>query len=418
MPCQSGKTRQMIRAISMSHQRARDASSDIPIPIIISTNHSQLTIQTAVRLHSNLGDRYKVFVLNSANPFRPTHLFTSQPIVYNPPMHALNVYIERYQQTTHVGLLPPLILALSNNNQVKKIYELIESIGENAEVYFDEADITYTLYREQWSSYIPRVKAVYMITATPQRLHEYEELKETIEPFVIEHTKDFYNLYMNHLDTDAVVYHANPDPMATFDSNMFIYKTIQRNYQHFARPLRDGKYRRVIAISSMFIADHDEIASMIIEDFGFNVLTVNSLGVVLQRTTGKKEIFPVKRELSDVLASIDELPYVRNKALVIIGNRRIDRGVTFQNPGKGFLVRDIIISPSIKKDNVARMVQVLGRIAGYIKGALIDKDDKVHIFLTEANSKNDTKDDTTPETTSEKPKKKKGTKKETKTRKP
>jgi hypothetical protein len=167
----------------------------------------------------------------------------------------------------------------------------------------------------------------------------------------------------------------------------------------------------MIAISSMFIADHDEIASMIIEDFGFNVLTVNSLGVVLQRTTGEKEVFPVKRELSDVLASIDELPYVRNKALVIIGNRRIDRGVTFQNPAKGFLVRDIIISPSIKKDNVARMVQVLGRIAGYIKEALIDKDDKVHIFLTKANSKDDPTKETTPEkpdeTTSEKPKKKK-----------
>jgi hypothetical protein len=300
---------------------------------------------------------------------------------------------------------------LSNNNQVKKVYELIESIGENAEVYFDEADITYTLYREQWSSYIARVRAMYMITATPQRLHEFEELKETIEPFAVEHTKDFYNLYLNHLDTDAVVYHANPDPMATFDSNMFIYKTIQRNYQHFARPLSDGTYRRMIAISSMFIADHDEIASMIIEDFGFNVLTVNSLGVVLQRTTGEKEVFPVKRELSDVLASIDELPYVRNKALVIIGNRRIDRGVTFQNPAKGFLVRDIIISPSIKKDNVARMVQVLGRIAGYIKEALIDKDDKVHIFLTKANSKDDPTKETTPEkpdeTTSEKPKKKK-----------
>lgn len=380
----------MIRAIRQFYDDATSKRQRPHIPIVLSTNHSQLTIQTAMRLQKSLGGIYKVFVLNSMNPFRPTHLFKKDTIVYNPSVEVVTAYLDRFLGKSNVGILPPLILALSNNNQVKKVSDIIETIdGAQYEypfdVYFDEADVTYTQYRDEWVSYMYRAKNMVFVTATPQKLMEYDEIKETIEPYAVEHDAAFYDLYVNHLQTESVVYHANPDPMATFDANMFVYMTIQRNRRHFAERLGDGSYRRIIAVTSQFVADHEELARMIIEDFGFNVLTVNGSGVVLHRDSKDAKVFPVKSEFSEVLATIDQIPDVRDKPLVIVGNRRIDRGVTFQNPTKKFLVRDIIVSPGIKATNIPRMVQVLGRIAGYIKKALLDKHDKINIFLAEAN---------------------------------
>jgi len=384
LPCQSGKTRQMIRAI----QRNYDESEKRPIPIVLSTNHSQLTIQTAMRLHKSLGSIYKIFVLNSMNPYRTTHLFKKDTIVYNPPTNAMTAYIDRFVDPMYPNILPPIILALSNNNQVEKVCSLIETIDSDYDypfdMYFDEADVTYSQYRTEWNSYMYRANNMILITATPQKLMEFDEIKESVQPYPVEYDKAFYDLYLNHLDNDAVIYHANPDPMATFDANMFIYKTIQRNYHHFADKLDDGSYRRILAVTSHRVVDHEELAAMIIEDYGFNVLTVNGEGVILHRSEKNKKVYPVKKEFSEVLASINGEADVKDKPLVIVGNRRIDRGVTFQNPSKEFLVRDIIISPGIKSNNIPRMVQVLGRIAGYIKGALINKDDKINIFLTES----------------------------------
>lgn len=379
LPCQSGKTRQMIRAIRIAYQQNTNRPS---IPFIITTNHSQLTLQTASRLHQSLYTKYKLFVLNSSHPYHPNQLFYKERVVYNPQIDVVMNYLERFH-TKPDSLLPPMFISLSNTNQLKKVFSFIDyfndSISYPVDVYFDEADITYLTFRDDWIPYLYRTNSITLITATPQRLlqSDIDEIP-LFQPYPVKHTKEFETLYMNHLDNELVEYCTTP--ALIIEPNSFILDVLRTNFRHFSAPLPNGKFRKIIAISTMFIRDHTEMATIIRSEFAFNVLTINASGINLYMVgdEDKKTYTSVKTEFSKFLHHIEtNNQQLQQAPLVIIGNRRIDRGVTFQLPEEDMLIRDLIIPPHIKQ--IPRMIQILGRIAGYIKHRL-STDDKVRIY--------------------------------------
>jgi hypothetical protein len=384
LPCQSGKTRQMIRAIRLSYQQHTHSPH---VPFILTTNHSQLTLQTSIRLQKSLANKYKIFVLNSVNSYHPNQLFYKERIVYNPSADVVLHYLQRFHlDEKKESMLPPLFIALSNNHQVKKVLSFIDFLVDSAsypiDLYFDEADITYVSRRDDWIPYLYRCSSITLITATPQPLLEsgFDEIP-LFQPYPVQFSKDFSDMYLNHLDLEHVLY---PNTEAySRDPNQFIIDAITKNFRHFAAPLPNGQFRKIIAISTMFTTDHYELAKTILHEFAFNVLTINSLGIVLYTINGK-QTFKLRTELSQLLHTIHTtVPGVADAPLVVLGNRRIDRGITFHLPDEDMLFRDIIIPPHIKR--IPRLVQVLGRIAGYIKHKLTD-DDKIHIFTKPLNT--------------------------------
>ena len=380
LPCQSGKTRQMIRAIRIAY---KDSPQSKPIPFIMTTNHSQLTLQTANRLHQSLGNKYKLFVLNSMYNYHPNQLFFQERIVYNPPLEAVDNYLSRFH-AVNADIKPPMFVALSNSFQMKKVLhfidELVDGYDSPVNLYFDEADITYLHTRNDWIPYLYRCKSITLITATPQPLldSKFDEI-DMFQPYPVQQTQEFETLYMNHLDTEFVDYCKLPLTFAA-DPNTHIIETLRTHYNHFAAPLSNGKFRKIIAISTMYMSDHLFLAQTILRDFEFNALTINAAGIRLYTKSHPDSIlFPsIKTEFCQFLQHLDNTyPEVAQRPLVILGNRRIDRGVTFQLPEHDLIIRDIIIPPHIKK--VPRLIQVLGRIAGYIKHR-IDKQEKVRIY--------------------------------------
>jgi hypothetical protein len=380
LPCQSGKTRQMIRAIRIAY---KDNVQSPPIPFIMTTNHSQLTLQTANRLHQSIGNKYKLFVLNSMYNYHPNQLFFQDRIVYNPPTEAVMNYLLRFQNNDG-QFKPPMFIALSNSFQIKKVLHFIDTIVDELaypiNLYFDEADITYVNTRKEWIPYLYRTNSITLITATPQPLIDsnYDEIT-LFQPYPIQHTKDFEQLYVNHLDTDSVEY-CKLAGVTGSDPNTHIVETLRTNYRHFSAPLPNGKFRKIIAISTMYINDHHHLSQLIRSEFDFNALTINAAGIRLYTKSHPDSIlFPsIKTEFCQFLHHLDmSYPEVANAPLVILGNRRIDRGVTFQLPDEDLLIRDIIVPPHIKK--IPRLIQVLGRVAGYIRHKL-GENDKVRIY--------------------------------------
>jgi hypothetical protein len=370
--CQKTKTAQVINKIKQLIN-----NNEKSLSIIMCQNDSSLTLQTSERLHNVLPNQCKVFVLSSAINTKPA--INDDSIVYNPEFKVLISYILKYILGS-VGYLYPVIVSLTNDVQLTKIVSILELlqkpiINGGYHLFIDEADVTYPNLRDKLLKYImtddntPNNKnyGTYWITATGINLIKggasYNECRKAHQVDIML-SPDIDKVYFDITDEKAIIHKTKGDI-----SGLLLY-LLDRNENHFKQQFDDGSYRKIIAVAPN-MTDEQNTLSLQIVSRGYNVITINSNGIILRtdvNTSRKLSFTKDIKEMNKLIAfKYNEIPGMKLKPLIILGNRKIDRGVTFHYPtndDKRLIFTDIIIPRII---NWRRAIQIAGRCAGIIK---------------------------------------------------
>jgi len=371
--CQKTKTFQIINKINKIIDK-----NEKSVSVIMCQNDSSLTLQTSERLHTLLPNKCKVFVLSSAINTRP--IITDDSIVYNPEFKLLMSYILKYILGENEYLYP-IIVSLTNDVQLTKIVSILELlqkpiINGGYHLFIDEADITYLNLREKFLKYImtdintinPKNYGTYWITATGISLikghSSMDECKKAHQIDIIL-SPDIDNIYFDITDEKARIHSIKGE---------YSISNILDN-SHFREQLPDGSYRKIIVVGS-HLTEMQEIQSIQLVRNGYNVITINSNGITLRTDINNIRKLSFTKDIKEmnklIATKYCEIAELKLKPLIVIGNRKIDRGVTFHYPtndDKRLIFTDILI-PSIQ--NWKRAIQIAGRCAGIIKNEKFD----------------------------------------------
>ena len=364
----------------------------------------------------DLKDKYKVkiFELSSNNKTSLSEIIT---------------YIDAYAYMPDYEM--PLIVYLANDTQILKLikilYHIINHRNPNlaAGVIWDEADKTYPRFRmKQYAvgggnsmCYLDfvnnRDRQIYRtgyVTATEGELldEDYEECANAYHYPVVIDPQD---------EQDYIAFH-HPDSIKHYiecrrDSNNIIAeKVLTNNWEsHFNTPLtlRNGLHyhRKVIINSNAKGEDMKNFAKAMLRK-GANAMTFNQHGVTLYSTVtpaGKK--YSTKNwNFNRLLFYIYKKNLLENKPLIIIGRRKVDRGLGFHyaprrtgtritnilgqdgilitDGTEGLIWTDFILGGKI--EDLATAVQKAGRGAGII-AQCIQYSGEFHYWLEEETSK-------------------------------
>lgn len=295
----------------------------------------------------------------------------------------IKTYIDAYAYMPYYRM--PLIVLLANKNQIQKFIRLLYHIKTHAcerlysGVIWDEADKTYPQFREKEfpingnnlnflhfvNSQDGRIFRNGLVTATEGDLidDEYPECANAIHylPEINEEDKQNY-FAMHHPDCEKKIINVRAS-----DSNNTIAKRIID--EHFDTvfnvpfTLKTGeKYHHKIIINS-------NSASRQMIDLAkelrprFNVLTFNMLGVTLYTRTGPengKKYSARRQNLNKLLFYIYKQEELNDKPLIIMGRRKVDRGLGFHYaPRKNGVQTKVIRGPDRKEDLITDGIEGL-----------------------------------------------------------
>jgi hypothetical protein len=338
-----------------------------------------------------------------AEGFHPFLLSSSTKV----DVENIKTYIDAYEYNKHYKM--PVILALANAKQGAKVAGLLKHISDKCEngsnlrhgVIFDEADAVYPVLREMLKPYlIDKTAALHRVgwvSATEGSLldEEYQECanahqqQECIDPI------DEANYRALHLP-EAIMHPMEIDRRDS--NNVTALKLLIDNAAHFKRTirLRDGSYMTKTIINSDGRVSQMESFAYQCVTAGYYALTYNQTGIKLYRrvltynqtginlyrraTPAPPTIYKTKgKRFNELLFYIFETNGLYDKPAVIIGRRKIDRGLSFHyapRPGaqpkliegkegplqtdgvKGLIWTDLILG---KIDDKARATQKAGR---------------------------------------------------------
>ena len=310
--------------------------------------------------------------------------------------------------------LMPLVVLLSNEIQNTKMVKLVAHIDRMARLYqsklrygiiWDECDVTYTRLREApvldmtiCTFIIEQTTALYKVgwvSATEGTLLDDQSfpgcMNAQIYPFVPDpETQPFYRSI--HLP-EAMIHDVPFD--AGIGLNRYASKVVSDNMAHFATPIRkiseDGNsirntYRKIIVNSTSTKIKMDELAKWFLGK-DMNVIVFNndqgtSLKLYMQGEA--IEVFVIKGyTLNSLLFYIYKKRGLHTKPLAVIGNRKVNRGLSFSycprdakpitikgklgdlvtQDREGLVFTDMILG---RIDNVSSAVQKAGRLSGLI----------------------------------------------------
>jgi hypothetical protein len=308
--------------------------------------------------------------------------------------------------------LMPLIVLLSNEIQNTKMVKLVAHIDRMARLYhsklrygiiWDECDVTYTRLREApvldmtiRTFIIEQTTALYKVgwvSATEGTLLDDQSFPECmnaqIYPFVPDpETQPFYRSF--HLP-EAMIH----DVPFEGGLNRYASKVVSDNMAHFSTPIRkiseDGNsicntYRKIIVNSTSTKIKMDELAKWFLGK-DMNVIVFNndqgtSLKLYMQGEA--IDVFVIKGyTLNSLLFYIYKKRGLHTKPLAVIGNRKVNRGLSFSycprdakpitikgklgdlvtQDREGLVFTDMILG---RIDNVSSAVQKAGRLSGLI----------------------------------------------------
>jgi hypothetical protein len=151
-------------------------------------------------------------------------------------------------------------------------------------------------------------------------------------------------------------------------NNAYAEKLIQENLAYFTSPVEGTNYyRKIIVNSNAKAADMTSMAHFA-NSCGINAMVFNMYGVKTYIPDTAVQTSRIKgKKFNEVLFSIYKTLKMENKPLIIIGRRKVDRGLGFhyapRDGTEGLIWTDIILG-KIEDANTA--VQKAGRLAGII----------------------------------------------------
>lgn len=336
------------------------------IPFFITSNDRTLGDQTSAGLLNYCGkDRIKVMTLSSNS----------------------RISIDDIKSSIHLFLagkgLMPVIVALANAQQNERVIELMVYIKKVSTKYpsynlrygiiFDEADSTYPLLRNQISNGISYfdlfindtsfLHRLGFVTATEGELmsHDYPECASATLQKVV-HAESLVANYRAIHTKDAII-NINPQ---TASNNEYAIEIIKNNLSHFTRPIRNGLFRKVIVNSNSSTEEMEVLAKQFLQ-YSMNVMIVNMNGLIVVTPSQNFSIAVKNRPFNKVLFLTYKKLNLDKAPLVIIGRRKVDRGLSFhyapRDGTEGLIWTDLILG-EIKDETIA--VQKAGRLAGII----------------------------------------------------
>jgi len=306
-------------------------------------------------------------------------------------VESVRTYIDAYAGDKDGDYKMPLVVALNNVDQIKKILTLMNHIRVKVEtrgsalrygVVFDEADKVYPPMRDREFTVEKQVlslqkllvdsdTAVYrlgFVTATDGDLLDSEDYPECANAYMYPVPPGDPNYRAIHLD-DAVVKHVAHRRQ---DSNeAYAEKILEAHKDYFAGKvtLKDGtqSYRKTIVNGGSKTESMKAFAKRRTESNAY-AMTVNMFGVTLFRP-GQPEVrrSSKKTRLSAVLFGLYKEFNLENKPLFVIGRRKVDRGLGFHHAppdgSEGLIWTDMILG---RIDDKNTAVQKAGRLAGKV----------------------------------------------------
>jgi hypothetical protein len=320
----------------------------------------------------------------------------------------IKTYVDAYNNDTEEEYHMPLIIALANPKQNEKIVKLLHRIHRKVErnsklrigMIFDEADETYSRLRDKYftiegndvslSTYlVDNTMALHRLgffTATDGNLLEddYPECSNAyLYPIEIpQEDKEHYRAIHHE---ESIIHTV---PFKSRESyNTYAMKILDNNKEHFMKPivLQSGEicYRKTIINSNSQTKDMIDFAKQCNKK-GMYCLVFNGVGVQLYINRKCVKIYKTKnKKFNELLFYIYKLFNLKDKPLIIIGRRKVDRGLGFHFCPKtndevkiefedhivisknreGLIWTDMIGG---KIDDKNRASQKLGRLAGII----------------------------------------------------
>ena len=306
----------------------------------------------------------------------------------------------------------PIIFGLGNSKQAEKILKLINHIDKKAStnnsslrygIIWDEADRTYKQLRDKpfiidgenmsYKKFMAeKTEALYrlgFVSATEGDLLLDEEYPECANAYlypVIISQEDQENYRALHHPESV----SHKIPFVKDTCNSYAEKVIETNLEHFMTPinLANGEryYRKTIVNSNAKTDEMNQFAKWCNKK-GMHALIFNGYGgisIKILKVGQPTQIIRMKgRRLNEVIYYIYKKLNLNDKPLVIIGKRKVDRGLGFHycprnndkieiDGDRGILTTEnrdgIVFTDMILGyiENNATAVQKAGRLAGII----------------------------------------------------
>jgi hypothetical protein len=261
-------------------------------------------------------------------------------------------YIDAYANDDEYNM--PVIILLPNDKQIKKMLELLNHIerkvtNKNSKLRYgiiiDEADKTYPTIRDKpfiindkrysLLDFIENDKALWRIgfvTATDgDLLDNYEECMNAYM-FPIEMDEIIAKNY-RAIHTEGAIINIVETNSNTKSNNLYAKDILTNNIDMFKAPiLHNGIaiYRKIIINSNSKNNDMISLANFATSE-GFYAITFNLSGIKVYRPNiSSIETFKIKgMRLNELLFCIYKAMSLNDKPLIIIGRRKVDRGLGF-----------------------------------------------------------------------------------------
>jgi len=365
---QKGKTKIMLKFIKEWSQH-----KDKIVTFMVADNDKSLADQTVSAIATL---DVEIFKLSSNSPAT---------------FKSIKTHIDAYKHDTANEYKMPVIVLLNNPQQIEKKLKLLTHIrkmfisGLNlkyAELW-DEADKTYTSARDKMFMIDEVATSCRTFTCDDTRgLHQLGFVTAT-EGDLLEDYPECSNacLHVPDIDPEDIqnyrAFHhpesiIHPIPFSTHNYNSYATHVFESNREHFMTPITlptGDYYRKIIVNSCSRTARMNDLAKSFVRE-GMYAIVFNGYGGLSLKLykNGVTKVYRTKgKVLREVLYELYLTENLNDKPIVIIGNRKVDRGVGFHycpmDGSNGLVWTDIILG-KIKDTDTA--VQKAGRGSGIV----------------------------------------------------
>ena len=345
-----------LRIAAMEMKKWAECKEKKVVSFLIVDNDKTLADQSSDGVIRALGSSVKVFTLSSSSKTTISEIRT---------------YIDAYAHDDDYVM--PVIVLLPNQTQNEKMVSLLAHIRRKVlingsklryGIIVDEADKTYPMIRdkkfavgagaERFSllDYIENEEALHrvgFVTATDgDLLEDYHECRNAyMYPIVIdENAKEYYRAF----HTDESIVKITNLTRQTKSNNAYAEHILSTNMTDIKTPILHNEvsiYRKIIVNSNTRGCDMISLAHFATKN-GLYAITFNQSGICVYRDGLSVEKFKIKgMRLNELLFCIYKAMGLDDKPIVIIGRRKVDRGLGFhyaprKNPSTQQFDRQVI----------------------------------------------------------------------------
>ena len=345
------------------------------ITFFISSNDRTLIDQSSEGISYFLQQKSNLFILSSNAAIHMEHIKSR---------------IELYAADRLGRHQMPIITALANKQQNARVLELVYFIQQLADhgsdikygFIFDEADSTYPILREQTcllgkklihyhSIFVENKKYLHrvgFVTATEGCLVD-QDYPECANAMLYQCVKDtFSENHYRAIHTIEAICHSGDDyttHTTHTTQNDYAMAVIKTHRKHFFGKIK-GMYRKIIINSNSQTTDMELVAKECVS-MGMNALVFNMNGLSIYNGRPLPEVSVRNKRFNQVVYNTVQQYQLDRKPLVMIGRRKVDRGLSFhyapRDGSQGLIWTDMIMG---HVEDVSLAVQKAGRMAGII----------------------------------------------------